>query len=59
MLTGADGLQHIWAGDEIHGRCRFDPTGATVTRDPNSCLLALAGGPAVKPGTISVDGHYI
>jgi hypothetical protein len=59
VLTGADGLQHIWAGDEINGRCRFDPTGVTVTRDPNSCLLAFAGGPAIKPGNISVDGHYI
>ena len=43
MLTGADGLQHIWEGDEINGLCRLDPTGATVTRDPNFDRGVVAG----------------
>lgn len=59
VLTGADGLQHLWEGDEISGLCRFDPTGTTWTKDPNSCLLAFAGSPAIKPGNVSFDGHYI
>ena len=59
VLTGADGLQHLWEGDEISGLCRFDPTGTTFTKDPSSCLLAFAGSPAIKPGNVSFDGHYI
>src|SRR4051794_3193142 len=59
MVTGADGLQHLWAGDEISGLCRFDQTGATWTKDTNSCMLAFGGSPQIKPGNLSYDGHYI
>jgi hypothetical protein len=59
LLTGGDGLQHLWEGDEVSGLCRFDPTGTTFTKDPSSCVLAFGGSPQVKPGQLSFDGHYI
>jgi hypothetical protein len=59
VLTGADGLQHFWTADHIQGICRFDGSGTTWTEDPNSCLLAFGGSPAIKAGNLSFDGHYL
>jgi hypothetical protein len=59
VLTGADGLQHLWTADHINGICRVDQVGGVWTEDSSSCLLAFGGSPAIKPGNLAYDGHYI
>jgi hypothetical protein len=58
-LTGSDGLQHYWTPDHINGICRADQAGGVWTVDRASCLLSFGGSPAIKPGQLAYDGHYI
>jgi hypothetical protein len=59
VLTGSDGQQHYWTPDHINGVCRADQAGGVWTVDRSSCLLAFGGSPAIKPGQLAYDGHYI
>jgi hypothetical protein len=60
VLTGADGQQHLWTPDHINGVCRVDQNAdGSYTLDQSSCLLAFGGSPAIKPGQLAYDGHYL
>jgi len=60
VLTGADGQQHLWTPDHLNGVCRADQNAdGTFTLDKSSCLLAFGGSPAIKPGQLAYDGHYL